>query len=134
MSDIRSYFTRPGSRAGAVNFANSIDRTRQEFREECDINNLMRRFEATGVMPQPWKAPPVANWADFASVPDYLDAQNLLIQARDSFLQLPARVRARFDNDPAQLLAFVANDANREEADKLGLLKPTPPAPPVQGT
>jgi len=136
---VLSYFTRPGSMAGAINFATALDRTHQEFKDECDINVLMRRYEATGVMPQPWKSPPVAQYGDFSEAPDYFEAQRILATARDQFSGLPSRVRARFNNDPAQLLAFVHDDANLEEARKLGLLRDQappagpPPTPPDQG-
>lgn len=127
--------TRNGSDAGAVNFATALDRTHQEFREECDINTIMARYNATGVMPQPWKSPPKPLWGDFSSVPEFQAAQQLLVDARDAFLSLPAKVRARFHNDPAEVLAFVHDPDNLEEARKLGLANPAPPspAPPVEG-
>lgn len=126
-----SYFNRPGSLAGSTNFATALDRTRQEFKDECDISLIMKRFDATGVMPQPWKSAPVASWGDFASVPEYLEAQQLLINAREAFASLSATVRERFRNDPAQLLAFVADKANKDEATRLGLVAQPPAATPA---
>lgn len=104
---------------------------RQEFKEECDINNLMARYAATGYLPQPFKSPPVARYEDFASAPDFLEAQLLVLEARDQFMGLPVRVRDRFQNDPMRFLEFVHDEKNRDEARKLGLLKEEPPAPPA---
>jgi len=128
-----SLFNKPGSLAGAINFANSLDRTHQEFKDECDINNILKRYQATGVMPQPWKSPPVPSWGDFASAPDYFEAQQLLLEARQAFMSLPSKVRTRFNNNPGNLLAFVQDPKNLDEARALGLANPAAP-PPAQAT
>lgn len=130
---VSSFFTRPGSMAGAINFASALDRTHQEFKDECDINSIMRRYSATGVMPSPWKSPPEPIWGDLASVPEFMEAQQLLITARESFADLPSKVRTRFNNDPSQLLAFVQDPKNLDEARALGLANPAP-VPPVVPT
>lgn len=128
---VRHYFSRETNRAGAINFASSLDRTHQEFKDECDINSIMARFHATGVLPSPWKSPPQAIWGDLATVPDYFEAQQLLLKAKSAFASLSSKVRERFANDPANLLAFVQDDANMDEAISLGLVpKPPPPAAP----
>ena len=41
----------------------------------------------------------------------------------------PAEVRARFGNDPAAFMSFVEDDANRDEARRLGLLRDPDPVP-----
>ena len=51
-------------------------------------------------------------------------------------MALPSRVRRRFDNDPAELMEFLADEANREEAVMLGLIEkeePVQPAPAPEG-
>jgi hypothetical protein len=40
-------------------------------------------------------------------------------------MALPADIRTQFDNNPANLIGFLNNPANKTEAEKLGLLKPT---------
>ena len=37
-------------------------------------------------------------------------------------MSLDSRVRKRFNNDPSELLAFLSDDRNRSEAEKLNLL------------
>jgi len=54
---------------------------------------------------------------------DYQSAANAVIAANQSFAALPAKIRNRFNNDPAALLAFIEDDANAEEAYALGILK-----------
>jgi phage internal scaffolding protein len=47
---------------------------------------------------------------------------NRVIAVQDEFEALPAQIRARFDNDPAQLIEFLENSDNRPEAEELGLV------------
>lgn len=96
----------------------------QSAAEEADINTIVRRFGLTGQLPQNVVMP---EYADFEGVFDFQSAMNLVLAAERGFMQMPADVRKRFDNDPAQLVAFVSDDANREEAKKLGLLVGDPP-------
>ena len=105
--------------------------TKQEFRSECDINNIMGKYIGQGIMPAPWSNPPVARYGDFSEAADYHTAQNIILMARQRFESLPSRLRERFGNDPAQLLAFLDDQANRPEAEKLGLVAPPPSAPPA---
>lgn len=99
--------------------------TRQSFAEEADINTLVRRFGLTGQMPNQVAAP---SYGDFTEVVDYQTALNAVLHAEDAFMALPGEVRARFHNDPQELLEFVSDDRNRGEAEKLGLVVAKPPA------
>ena len=57
----------------------------------------------------------------------FRQAQETVIAAAEAFAALPSRVRQRFNNDPAELLEFLADESNREEAVFLGLIeKPEP--------
>lgn len=104
-------------------------RTKQSFKNECDINVIMSRYQRTGTFDFVNRLPP--QYADVTGH-DYQQAMDLVANARSAFEDLPSRIRSRFENDPAQLLDFVHDDANHQEALELGLLKPgaTPPAPP----
>ena len=94
----------------------------QDQAEEVDINTIVRRFGLTGKLPaEPVVAP---QYGDFTEVVDYQTALNAVIAADEAFMQMPADVRARFSNNPALFVDFCSNDANREEAKKLGLLVP----------
>ena len=48
---------------------------------------------------------------------------NAVREASEGFMELPAKLRAQFDNDPQLFLEFVADDANRDKAVELGLIK-----------
>lgn len=92
----------------------------QQFKDDVDINVLLERFKVTGVMPQSVVLP---QYGDFVGINDYRSALDAVRRAKDSFMDLPANVRARFDNDPQKLLEFVSDEKNRDEAERLGLVQ-----------
>lgn len=96
-------------------------RTSQEFAEDSDINNIIARYYKTGTLPMYMDREMLEGDVDFMS---YHEMQNAIASANSMFAALPAVVRARFDNDPAKFVEFVADEKNVEEARKLGLLSP----------
>lgn len=100
----------------------------QQFKDDVDINVLLERFKVTGVMPQNIVLP---QYGDYTGIADYRTAAEVLRKADNAFMDLPAHIRARFSNDPQRFLEFIADDKNRDEAIRLGLVnKPSgPPAP-----
>ena len=92
----------------------------QHHKDECDINNILRQFNITGLLPE---SPLSPRYGDFTGIGYYHTALNRVIAAQDEFDALPAQIRARFDNDPAQLIEFLENSDNRPEAEELGLVE-----------
>lgn len=112
-------------------------RTKQSFRDECDINHILRQFNVIGQLPAASVQP---QYGDFSGITDYQSALNAVIAAQDSFLALPAKIRAKFQNDPALFVEFASDEANKDEMKALGLLREeaaiaavTSPSEPVQG-
>lgn len=102
-------------------------RTKQSHRDECDINTIMKRFEKTGMLEHANQYE--GSYGDFTQIPeDYQSAVNLVQNAQQMFMSLPAEVRGRFENDPGEFLAFVSNRENRDEMLEMGLI-PQPPQP-----
>lgn len=91
----------------------------QHARDECDINTIVRRFGLTGELPNNVRVP---RYGDFTAVTDYQTAMNMVLEANAAFMELPAEVRSRFNNDPGALVDFISDDSNRAEAEKLGLV------------
>jgi phage internal scaffolding protein len=101
----------------------------QHFKEECDINTILQKFNITGLLPENPLSP---RYGDFTGISDYHTALNRVIAAQDEFDGLPAQIRARFENDPEQLINFLEDENNRPEAEALGLVeKATYEAPQV---
>jgi len=107
-------------------------RTQQHFKDETDINNILRQFNITGQLPTKAISP---RYGDFTGIGDYHSALNQVIAAEGEFMTLPAQLRARFDNDPQELIEFLNNPENKDEAIKLGLVnKPEASAQNVEST
>lgn len=102
--------------AGLANDMPSM--TQQSFAEDADINVIVERFGLTGQMPEPLNP----QYGDFSQVGDFQSAMNAIADAQSGFMSLPAALRARFGNDPAQLISFLEDPANRSEAVSLGLV------------
>lgn len=99
----------------------------QSYKDDSDINVLMRRFGVTGQLPT---ANILPFYGDFSAATTYQEALNMVLQADQAFDSLPARIRNRFNNDPMQLIRFLENDQNRDEAAELGLTIPRQPEDP----
>lgn len=100
-------------------YCGDVSLARDSFREESDINTIVRRFHLTGELPSNIRAP--LN-GDFVDVPDFKTAMNLVRQGQESFDAMPAEVRARFHNDPAEFVEFCSTEGNEAELKKLGLV------------
>lgn len=98
----------------------------QQFKEECDINVIVRNFGLTGEMPGVIRTP---LQGDFTEVTDYQTAMNLLLQAQEAFLTIPAEVRAEFQNDPQRFLEFASDPANLPRMKEMGLGRVERPLP-----
>ncbi|AXL14705.1 internal scaffolding protein [Microviridae sp.] len=96
---------------------------KQSFKAECDINNIMKKYQATGLITHTQKVQ--GAYGDFTNVTDYHSSINRVNEAHAAFMQLPAKIRKHFDNDPAQMLAFIDDPSNYEKAVELGLLPKT---------
>nr|QJB20699.1 MAG: internal scaffolding protein [Microvirus sp.] len=93
--------------------------TQQQFKEECDVNNILSKYRRTGMVSH--LAKHQGNFGDFSSVEDYQNTLDKLMTAQRSFESLPSELRSKFENDPAKLIAFLDDKQNDEEAIKLGL-------------
>lgn len=107
--------------------------TQQHFTEDADINTIMRRFGVKdGALPLPSVQDP-RYYGDFTDAVDYADAYNRIREATQRFMELPAKIRARFENNPEKLIGFLDDPRNLQEAVDLELvdrsLLPKPPAP-----
>lgn len=102
---------------------------------ELDINNIVaKHVRLTGDRNVHLGPPATLDprfYGDFTHVESYQDAVFKLHAASEKFSQLPATVRARFENDPSKLIQFMSDSKNFDEAVTLGLVKPKPAEPVV---
>ena len=102
--------------------------TDESQKEQTDINNILKRYLKTGQLSHAINENP--QFGDFSEPLDYQAAMQTVATAQQQFELLPAHQRERFNNNPQKMLEFLADENNRAEAIKLGILpKPleTPP-------
>lgn len=105
--------------------------TRQEFAEECDINTIMARYEASGALSHVNRAEPL--YMDFTEVPPLREAMAFMDAAAIAFNSLPASVRAQFGNDPVAYVDFAQKSENIGKMREWGLAPPVvQEAPPTR--
>lgn len=102
------------------------DMAQQQFKDECDINIIMKRFGKTGVLPAPAVMP---QYGDYSQAVDYRSCMQAVRDAEEAFMELPADLRKKFNHDPQLFLEFCEDNSNYEEAQRMGLVPP--PAPVV---
>lgn len=95
--------------------------TQQCFAEMADINRIMSRW-LNGNGADPHQIPDFTRYRDVSDGRSFGDVMNLVCEAQSDFDSLPADVRSRFKNDPANLVAFVSDPANTKECIDLGIL------------
>jgi len=106
--------------------------TKQSFRDECDVNMIVRKFERTGELPV---GPAAATYADVSNTPDFQNQMDRIAHVRSEFDDLEVHQKMAFNNDPEQLLAALDDPNQLGLLRDLGLVegeaepKPTPPVP-----
>lgn len=100
---------------------------RQSEKDAADVNKIVARFEKTGLLPQ---VDVIGEYLDVSEVGDYREALDRVERANRVFMQMPAKARARFDNDPARFVDEV-QWLRPEELVELGLREAPIVVPPV---
>lgn len=105
-------------------------KTQQQFKDDTDVNVIMRRFLGGKSIPPITSKTGV--YGDFTQLQSYQQSLNTVLQAQEEFSKLPSEVRRRFSNNPKDLINFLSDKKNDEEAYKLGLrVKPQVKADPI---
>lgn len=78
--------------------------TVQSFKDSCDINNIMKKYQRTGVIDHINVYEPQYGEVDGTT---FTEAMQTVANATTMFMDLPGRVREAFDHDPAKFLDYV---------------------------
>jgi len=91
-------------------------RTKQSFRDETDINQILKRAQKSGTISHLAKYE--ARYGDFSSF-DFFEAQLKLSQGAEIFDALPMELRREFNQSAAQFFDYVNDPANVDRVAKL---------------
>ena len=93
-------------------------RTKQSFKDQTDINKILKKAQKTGSIAHLQKYPE-AVYGEFDGEMDLLTAQTRLGRAQEIFAELPSEARAEFGNNPAQFVTWAADPANNARLAEL---------------
>ncbi|WNK13589.1 MAG: internal scaffolding protein [Microvirus sp.] len=96
-------------------------KTKQQFKDECDINKIMARYQQTGLID--FVNQNQARYQDCTGA-DYQEAMQTIAAANSMFQAMPSALRAEFNNSPHEFVEFCENPENAPRLKELGLLRP----------
>lgn len=98
-------------------------RTKQAFKDSCDINKILAKQAKTGTISH--LAKHEAFYGDFAAF-DFQEAMNRIAAGEQIFRELPSEIRREFHQSPQEFFQYVNDPANKDDlANKLpGLAQP----------
>lgn len=94
----------------------SDGRTKQAFKDECDINKILQKAQKAGSLSHLQRHGAV--YGDYADVPDLLTAHDRLKQGRKIYEELPSELRREF-HDMFEFFEYVNNPANAGDLRRL---------------
>lgn len=102
---------------------------KQEFRDDCDINHILKSYKKTGVLQTLNGKTPM--FEDVEAI-DLQEAMNITIEAEKTFMQLPAILRKEFDHSPLEFLKAAQQQEKHPVLEKHGMYKPEKQKPKPQ--
>lgn len=97
------------------------DMCQQSFKDECDINNIVKRYiDVTGKEPN---VPLDGVINDFTGIGNMSldEIQNAMIEKKMAYDGLPPKLKKRFNGDIVKMMAFINDPDNHAECVALGL-------------
>lgn len=95
--------------------------TEQSHSKGVDINTIVSRFKKTGDTQILQRT--VGDYQELERI-DLHEAMNQITKANEIFMELPSKIRNRFDNDPEKYFDYSVKAENHDEMRELGLLAP----------
>lgn len=119
---VRNQFYKPDEKEGKSTGKDT--KVQQQFADQADITKIVKRFQKTGALTSMATQSGLQRQPSFGEYPhqDFVEMYNHVQKVKEDFQKLPARIRARFDNNPHNVIRFVSDKANLKESVKLGLL------------
>lgn len=109
-----------------LDFKDDLGKTRQEFKKETDINQILKKYQKTGLLT--FVNRHQGSYGDFTGI-DLRSSIETFEKASDMFMEMPSEMRKHFQNDPIEFLNFVNDKDNFEKAKEMGLIVDPPPEP-----
>lgn len=98
--------------------------TEQHHEKACNINSIMAKYAKTGLIDHVNRHK--GTYGDVTGA-DFKAAQDLIAEQKTIFYELPAKVRAELDHDPANYLELVMTEEGQLEL--AAIINPAPAGP-----
>lgn len=123
MADLKNgkIIEKQGKRKRVATYNSEPTRTQQQYKDQVNINNIMDRYKKTGTIAHIRNAAS-GTYMDLTEIPDLQGSLMQIKKAELAFLEIPAQVRLKFNNDPSQLITYLKDSKNHDEAIQLGLM------------
>lgn len=119
------FYTRYNAPKSPIADSSKPSLTQQEFKESCDINNILAKFsvqaQALGVDPSQLMPQDQGTYGDFSNLDDFQTAQNKIAFLNDQFSNLPSNVRRKFGDDLNTFISAVSDPSRIDELGELGV-------------
>lgn len=96
--------------------------TQQQFKQECDINYILSRYTEYGYCEHVMGVEPKYMDCSSLTAKTFQEHLDFALDFEEHFDSLPQEIRDRFEDDPALMMEFLSDEANYDEAVKLGIL------------
>lgn len=119
------FYTRYKAPKSPVADSSKPSLTQQEFKESCDINNILAKFavqaQALGVQPSQLMPQDQGTYGDFSNLDDFQTAQNKIAFLNDQFSNLPSNVRRKFGDDLNTFIGAISDPTRIDELGEMGV-------------
>lgn len=95
---------------------NKHGKTKQSYKDQCDINKLLERGAREGGLSHLQRHG--ARYADFADI-NWDSLQEQLAEGQQIFNELPAELKREFNQSPGEFFTYVTDPANAERLPEL---------------
>ena len=92
----------------------------QQWKDDCDTNKIIEKYRRTGQLTHVARIQ--GKFEDVSDVQDLHKSMIIVQKANDDFLKLSSEVRKRFNNSVTQMVEFLRDPKNIDEAIRLGLM------------
>ena len=96
--------------------------TQQHFAQEQDVRTIINQYDKTGLIANVARG--VAKYGDYSEVNEYRESLDLVNNANEMFMELPAEIREKFKNNAGVFFEFATNPDNKNDMIKMGLREP----------
>lgn len=119
------FYTRYAPPKSPVADSSKPSLTQQEFKESCDINNILAKFsvqaQALGLEPSQLMPQDQGTYGDFSNLDDFQTAQNKIAFLNDQFSNLPSDVRRKFGDNLNNFISALSDPNRIDELGELGV-------------